>query len=248
MPAYRKNTQQEAASQGQESVIDVTPSSVEYKDQQSQPRGDYTSPELPENIFDKAKPIKNGGHKTLVFLLAGVAVVVISQLYQQQSQGIVTGVEAAESKSIFANVKGAKIGDVFTIKKTTAVRMEENAAALRRTENHMVSAFATRDALRKIETESYAKKYLGAYEKNMSAEEVRQVMMRAGYYMPKQVAAAPQENVEISQESRPLEAKDDIRFAKGVAKDYVREEIEDFVDKVNLLGRVVKYVTKRVEE
>ena len=125
--------------------------------------------------------------------------------------------------------------------------IEINRQNLEKSLNQLEEAVTKRDALNQIEARVLTGKV-------MTDEQAKRLLLRAGYKpseindqkieQAKQQYAAQKEINSLQGKS----ATDDVNFARDVASQYVRDEVESFAHKMKLLSDVGAYIFNRVND
>lgn len=128
----------------------------------------------------------------------------------------------------FLNQETTKTANIQQVVPKKLTPLSQNTLALQQQVQQMKELMERRREMQSLEME-VLRHELGTAPQPIATEEVQQ-----------QLAA--------SQTNNDGQISQDVNFARDLAKEAVRQEVEDFLDKVDLISKIGSYVSKRVQE
>jgi predicted RND superfamily exporter protein len=117
--------------------------------------------------------------------------------------------------------------------------IKDNAAKLRKSMQALSRPSVPQNKVLNAEDYQALKVYLAQKEGITHEEEAREILLQAGYKLP---ARLPDEN------GKKSKSKDHVAFARDVINRLLKDEVEDFLEKVQIASEVGVYVAENAEE
>ncbi len=187
----------------------------------------YTSPEIHMHSF---KPYQSTRAKLWLVVISVSLLAVTVGLNQKLKQSTVQGALHHNQSLSYGQQKLAKTMDMMAM----------NTLAFEQSLTQFGKVVENKQALGEVETTLY--KQHGS-QKVMSDQEARDLLIRAGY-SPTQIT--DQQMASFKQRYQGVDG--DVNFARDVAGDLVKEEVESFVHKAKLVSHVGEYIYQRITQ
>lgn len=189
----------------------------------------YTPPELPEGF----KPYQSSKAK-LWLMMSSVALLAVTLSVVQNVQAKLLSQQFLAPMQTHNTYQGQKLAETMDLMSMNTLAFEKSLANF----GHIVE---NKKAL--VEVETALHKQSQTSRSRLSNKEARDLLLRAGYN-PSQIT-----DEKMASFKKKYQGVDgDVDFARDVAGDFVKEEVESFVQKAKLITNIGEYIYNRIQD